>query len=73
MTNREKVMTWLEICGKKGDCSKCCPYERDANCIDNLMSDALALLKEQEAEINLLKKTERPKDILSTMYGIREE
>ena len=83
MTNRETVMTWLKICGKNGDCSKCCPYERDANCIDNLMSDALSLLKEQEAEIeklkeilDLVKEQEyrlRVKDKLSSFYGIREE
>ena len=24
--DREKVMTWLEICGKNRDCSGCCPY-----------------------------------------------
>lgn len=42
------VVKWLEICGKNGDCSRCCPYEGDVNCRDSLMVDALELLKEQQ-------------------------
>ena len=49
--DREKVLTLLEICGKNRDCSDCCPYGRASEelCRENLMADALALLKEQEA------------------------
>lgn len=53
--DREKVMTWLEICGKNRGCSGNCPYGdgsaqcEDLLCREDLMSDALALLKEQRA------------------------
>jgi len=49
-------MTWLEICGKNRDCSATCPYGDGScefeysNCIEDLMADALALLKEQEEQ-----------------------
>ena len=52
MIEREKVLTWLEICGENDDCSGCCPYGDEGetfNCRSKLMTDALALLKEQEA------------------------
>lgn len=53
MPNMEKVMTWLEICGKNRDCSATCPYgdgsgeDEDSRCREDLMADAFALLKEQ--------------------------
>ena len=53
--DREKVLTWLEICGKNRDCSGCCPYgdgtgeDAASLCREYLMEDALSLLKEQEA------------------------
>ena len=56
MIDRENVMTWLEICGKNRDCSGNCPYGdgsgeyEDRLCREDLMADALALLKEQEAK-----------------------
>lgn len=52
MIDREKVLTWLEICGKNRDCSGCCPYgdgtgeDAASLCREYLMEDALALLKE---------------------------
>ena len=55
--DREKVMTWLEICGENRDCSATCPYGdgsgeyEDSRCRENLMADAITLLKEQEAVI----------------------
>ena len=57
--DREKVMTWLEICGKNNDCSGCCPYSENGfgeycQCSDSLMADAYDLLKEQEGTINEL-------------------
>lgn len=53
MPDREKVMTWLEICGKNNDCSGCCPYSENGlgeygQCRESLMADAYELLKEQE-------------------------
>lgn len=51
MADRKEVMTWLKICGM-GDCSGCCPYRngevRASTCYEQLMTDALSLLKEQE-------------------------
>ena len=50
MIDMEKVLTWLEICGKNNDCSGCCPYKGDYDlCQASLMADAYDLLKEQEA------------------------
>lgn len=51
--DKEKVMTWLEICGKNNDCSGCCPYSENGfgeygRCRESLMEDAYDLLKEQE-------------------------
>ena len=53
MPDREKVMTWLEICGENRECSGTCPYSENGfgeygECRETLMTDALALLKEQE-------------------------
>ena len=55
MAYREKVMTWLEICGKNNDCSGCCPYSENGfgeygQCRESLMADAYDLLKEQEVK-----------------------
>ena len=54
MIDREKVMTWLEICGKNNDCSGCYPYSENGfgeygQCRESLMTDAYNLLKEQDA------------------------
>ena len=60
MPDREKVMTWLEICGKNRDCSGNCPYGDGSGdyecslCREDLMADALTLLKEQEEQIEQL-------------------
>lgn len=56
MTDREKVIKGLETCaGTNNDGDDCtadclleCPY-KGSLCIDRLMYDALAILKEQEA------------------------
>jgi hypothetical protein len=52
MSDREKVMQWLEAC--VSGCEEGCPYEYEnlvyrVECKADLMRDALALLKEQEA------------------------
>lgn len=57
--NREKVIKGFEVCIDRMpgeyDCNEC-PYEIDGNyCEINLAKDALALLKEQEAEIRQLR------------------
>lgn len=57
MPDRDKVLMWLEICGKNRDCSGTCPYGdgsgeyEDSLCREDLMADAIALLKEQEWNI----------------------
>ena len=55
MTEREKVIKGLELCTFDGTIENCikegCPYlggNGVGYCIDNLMRDALALLKAQE-------------------------
>lgn len=56
MPDREKVMTWLEICGKNRDCSGNCPYGDGTGqckgrlCREELMADALVLLQDQDQE-----------------------
>ena len=67
MIDGEKVLTWLEICGKNRDCSDCCPYgcASEELCRENLMTDALVILKEQEAE---LLQQEAELDILRNIY-----
>ena len=49
--DKEKVLTWLEICGENDDCSGCCPYGdkgQTSDCRSKLMADALAMLKERD-------------------------
>lgn len=60
MPDREKVMTWLEICGKNNDCSGCCPYSENGfgeygRCRESLMADAYDLLKEQDIMMQCIK------------------
>ena len=53
MPDREKVIKGLESCEPsvfKRDCS-CCPYKDEMNCDYVLWNDALALLKEQQENI----------------------
>ena len=51
MPDREKVIKWLEICTTTG-CQEGCPYKYEGlvykvDCQDDLMRDALVLLKWQ--------------------------
>ena len=49
MADRGDIMTWLEACGKNHeDCSKRCPFLGNPWCREDLMADALELLKEPE-------------------------
>lgn len=57
--DREKIIKGLECCTEWDSCNKC-PYETSneydiAECTLSLHTDALALLKEQEAEIRQLR------------------
>lgn len=57
MVDREKIIKGLECCAKDNcTITDICPYgKEDAGyCIERLCSDALALLKEQEARIREL-------------------
>ena len=53
--DREKVIKGLEICKERNYCCPACPYydvDAEMGCHSNeLMADALAMLKEQEAII----------------------
>ena len=52
MPNMDKVLKGLECCTKH-ECGKECPYhDIDTGCRTDMEIDALALLKEQEAEID---------------------
>ena len=55
MVDREKVIKGLECCTNGEVCMSDCPYFKDfpmtdGRCITIVQADALALLKEQEAE-----------------------
>lgn len=54
MIDREKVQKGLECCGGTGMCFHGCPYHEVSpnveGCTSQLASDALELLKKQEAE-----------------------
>lgn len=58
MAEREKVIRGLEICTKPGSCSERCPYYHieitEGSCDYFLLTDALALLREQEARVMTL-------------------
>ena len=53
MPDREKVIKGLKYCTHT-DGKECmnCPYWLDADCVEALNADALALLKEQERQLN---------------------
>ena len=51
--NPEDVMRALEVC-VEGVCDAC-PYNEKPGCLDDMMMDALALLRENDAEIERLK------------------
>lgn len=54
MPDRDKVIKGLEQCISVDETCTGCPYEGTV-CTTTLNSDALALIKEQEAEISFLK------------------
>jgi hypothetical protein len=59
MSDREKVIKGLESC-KGLDCTKC-QYGKEghghSDCIERLCADTLALVKELESTLNLLRST----------------
>lgn len=63
MPDREKVIQWLEICSTIG-CKEGCPYKHEglvykADCQDELMRDALVLLK-YDKETRFVRHYSRP-------------
>lgn len=58
MADKEKVILGLEICTNPGSCSERCPYYHieitEGSCDYFLLTDALALLKEQEPRVMVL-------------------
>lgn len=54
MADREKVMREITLCTGGGPCEGCSHYDNHEDdlvgCMDELLSDALELLKEQDAE-----------------------
>ena len=58
MPDREKVIKGLNSCSGSGTCVNSCPYYDNCgnnySCTSNLAKDALALLKEQEQDIQNL-------------------
>ncbi len=55
MPEREKVEKGLNICNSTNHPCNECPYVGERNCSLAMVTDALALLKEQETEIRQLK------------------
>ena len=47
MVDRDKVLKGLEGCSGFADCDKC-PYDNADDCICELMTDALGLMKQEE-------------------------
>lgn len=51
MTNREKIIKALECCKRKdGNECKVCPYAESDFCVEDMVTDTLDMLKEQEAK-----------------------
>ena len=55
--DREKVIKGIDICLNRFHCGAECPYYDNSGCQEQLRDDALALLKEQQEEIENLKQT----------------
>lgn len=55
MADREKVYKGLECCKRKdGNECKVCPYTESEYCTEDMVTDALALLKEQQEQVDRL-------------------
>ena len=55
MSDREKVIRGLECCKRKdGNECKVCPYTESEYCTEDMVTDALVLLKEQQERIEKL-------------------
>ena len=54
MPDREKVIKGLECCKRKdGNECKVCPYTESEYCTEDMVTDALALLKEQDSLLGI--------------------
>jgi len=66
MADKEKVIRGLEICTNPGSCSERCPYYHieitEGSCDYFLLTDALALLKEQEPRVMTVEEVINAKD-----------
>ena len=52
MTELEKVIKGFKCCKRKdGNECKVCPYTESEYCVEDMVTDALAILKEQEAVV----------------------
>ena len=59
MPDREKVIKALECCKRKdGNECKVCPYTESEYCTEDMVTDTLALLKEQERIITQYQKAD---------------
>ena len=69
MPDREKVIKGLEVCTSKPCYCTDCPYKANC-CLDSqeVMEDALALLKEQKAEITKMNKLEELRNTIQEMH-----
>lgn len=53
---KEKIVNALECCKRKdGNECKVCPYTESEYCVEDMVTDALKLLKEQTDEIKELR------------------
>ena len=62
MADLEKVLNGLESCLHNHDCKNCRykdEYDHSLDCIDRNRTDAIELLKSQQAEIERLKEKDR--------------
>ena len=54
METKEKVLTALGLCYKsENNVCKECPYFAEKDCVDELMGDAMLIIEDQEAQIEI--------------------
>lgn len=63
MKTDEEIIKWLDFCCNTHNCLNCPYLKVGMPCIRIMQSDALSLIKKQQAEINRLKKYDEERDI----------
>lgn len=63
MTNLE-IIKALRVCGNSTECRQCPYFTKSARCVNDLMSDTLDLIIQQNAEVEKLKSICASKDII---------